>query len=80
MTAAGMVTSSGKTEVKRNRAATPSRSSRLIDRSDERSTRDKHQTQFDALVAKQRKYFQLVKLYQQECQKNEELSSTGAAP
>ena len=37
------------------------------------------QQKYDKLVEKQRKYFQLVKDYQNECQRNEQLSA-GAAP
>ena len=41
---------------------------------DARSTRDTHQQKFDSLVAKQRKYFQMVAEYQAECEKNAKLS------
>ena len=39
------------------------------------SARDATQQRYDKLVEKQRKYFQLVKEYQAECQRNEMLSS-----
>ena len=45
---------------------------------DEQTARDTTQTKYDKLVEAQRKYFQLVKLYQQECQKNEQLASAGS--
>ena len=39
------------------------------------SSKEAVQQKYDKLVEKQRKYFQLVKDYQAECQKNEELAS-----
>jgi chromosome segregation ATPase len=39
------------------------------------SSKDTVQQKYDKLVEKQRKYFQLVKDYQAECQRNEELAS-----
>ena len=45
---------------------------RLADAS---ATRDTAQQRYDKLVEKQRKYYQLVKDYQQEMTRNEELSS-----
>ena len=46
---------------------------------DELATRNETQAKYDKLVETQRKYFQLVKSYQIECQKNEELAATMAA-
>mmetsp|Transcript_35315 Transcript_35315/g.92688 ORF Transcript_35315/g.92688 Transcript_35315/m.92688 type:complete len:598 (+) Transcript_35315:45-1838(+) len=43
--------------------------------SDATSTRNTAQQRYDKLVEKQRKYFQLVKDYQTECQRNEMLAS-----
>ena len=42
---------------------------------EERSSRDAAQAAYDKLVEAQRRYFQLVKAYQLECQKNEEMAA-----
>jgi len=42
---------------------------------DAATSRDATQQRYDKLMEKQRKYYQLVKDYQAECQRNEELSS-----
>jgi hypothetical protein len=48
--------------------------------SESREARDSSQQKYDKLVEKQRKYFQLVKDYQNECQRNEQLSASTAVP
>ena len=45
---------------------------------DETAARDEVQGKYDKLVERQRRYFQLVKDYQTEAQRNEQLSATAA--